>query len=217
MGNLFVLEGSDCSGKSTQFALLTKALEDKKVKHNTITFPRYQKDSSMLVRMYLSGQFGNSPCDVNAYASSSFFAVDRFASYKTEWGKEYHEGNLILADRYTTSNAIHQASKLDGKECEDYLNWLFDFEYNLMGLPAPNLVIFLDMPTEFAVELMKNREDTTRDIHEMDTDYLKKCYKTATNICDNYNWYRVSCVKNGSLRTIEDIHEEILDLVMRKL
>ena len=147
-GKLIVLEGTDASGKSTQFARLCKALDDRGITYHRLVFPRYQEESSALIRMYLDGQFGNKPDDVSAYTASTFFAVDRYASYRTEWKEIYENGGLILADRYTTSNAVHQASKLPQKEQQAFLDWMFDFEYRIMGIPAPDTVFFLDMPTE---------------------------------------------------------------------
>ena len=141
-GKLLVLEGTDASGKSTQFERLCQALDARGIEYRRLVFPRYKDDSSALIRMYLGGQFGTHPDDVSAYTASTFFAVDRYASYQTEWKDYYENGGLILADRYTTSNAVHQASKLEGDEQKAFLDWLFDFEYRIMGIPAPELVFF---------------------------------------------------------------------------
>ena len=162
--------------------------------------------------MYLGGQFGSKPTDVNAYAASAFYAVDRFASYKMDWGQWYEDGGLILSDRYTTSNAVHQASKVAPEEREQYLHWLYDFEYAKMGLPKPDLVIYLDVPTDFTQKLLRSREaatNTTADIHEQDMQYLATCRETGRAAAAYYGWTVINCVKDGEMRTIEDIHEEI--------
>lgn len=208
-GKLIVLEGTDACGKSTQFSRLCEHLSKKGVKFKQLVFPRYENESSALIRMYLDGKFGNKPDDVNAYAASTFFAVDRYASFKQDWQNYYENGGLILADRYTTSNAIHQASKLTGDDREVFLDWLFDFEYRLLGMPAPDAVFFLDMPIDNVRILLQNREGKTEDIHERDFDYLQNCYNTASLSAEKYAWNRIKCVKNGKIRTIEDISHEI--------
>lgn len=212
MGKLIVIEGTDGSGKSTQFHKLSAHLEQDNVAFKHLVFPRYSEESSALIRMYLGGQFGNKPTDVNAYAASSFYAVDRYASYKMDWGNWYEDGGLVLSDRYTTSNAVHQASKEPEEKREDYLHWLYDFEYDKMGLPKPDLVIYLDVPTDFTEKLMRRREsdtNTTADIHEKDMQYLATCRQTGRAAAAYYGWTVINCVKNGAMRTIEDIHEEI--------
>jgi len=211
-GRLITIEGTDCSGKSTQLALLCDRLEREGVKFKKVAFPRYDSESSALVRMYLGGSFGENVAAVNAYAASSFFAVDRVASYLREWKTYLEDGGTVLLDRYTTSNAIYQASKMQDSEKDAFCDWLFDFEYRLLGLPQPDAVIFLDMPPEFAESLMKRREGD-EDIHEKDKGYLKKCYNAACSLAEKYDWKRISCVKNEKIRTIEDIHAEIYDKV----
>lgn len=212
MGKLIVIEGTDGSGKSTQFRLMSQRLtnEGKEFKH--IVFPRYSEESSALIRMYLGGQFGSKPSDVNAYAASAFYAVDRFASYKMDWGQWYEKGGLILSDRYTTSNAVHQTSKLSEDQQENYLHWLYDFEYDKLGLPRPDLTIYLDVPTDFTEKMLRSREASTNtqaDIHEQDTAYLATCRKTGRAAAQYYGWTVIHCVKDGAMRSIEDIHEEI--------
>ena len=128
-GKLIVFEGTDGSGKATQTALLCRYLEGAGVPYRKITFPRYGQPSAAMVQAYLGGELGKHPGDVNAYAATLFYAVDRYASYKQDWGGFYENGGLIVADRYTTSNAVHQASKLPDGERETYLDWLFDLEY----------------------------------------------------------------------------------------
>jgi len=217
MGKLIVIEGTDGSGKSTQFAKLSQHLEQDGTPFRHLVFPRYQEESSALIRMYLGGQFGAKPTDVNAYAASSFYAVDRYASYKMDWGQWYEEGGLVLSDRYTTSNAVHQASKVPPAEREAYLHWLYDFEYAKMGLPKPDLVIYLDVPTDYTQKLLRGREaatNTTADIHEQDMQYLATCRESGRAAAAYYGWTVISCVQDGQMRTIEDIHEEIYRHVM---
>ena len=216
MGKLIVLEGTDGSGKSTQFRLLSQWMADTGKAFKHIVFPRYDQESSALIRMYLQGQFGSRPSDVNAYAASSFYAVDRYASYKQDWGQWYEDGGLILSDRYTTSNAVHQGSKEDGQSRSDFLRWLYEFEYDKLGLPRPDLVIYLDVPTEFTEQMMRSREASTgtkADIHEQDTSYLAKCRQAGRAAAEFYGWSIINCVRDGAMRSIEDIHEEICRLV----
>lgn len=212
-GRLIVLEGTDGSGKSTQFARLCQRAKEQGVAFRRLVFPQYQEESSALIRMYLRGEFGGHPGEVNPYAASAFYAVDRFASWKKVWEGEYRAGGLILADRYTTSNAVHQASKLDGQARQEYLRWLSEFEYEKMELPKPDLVLYLDLPIDKAVELMKRRQaetNTRGDIHETDVDYLNRCRQAAMEAVEAYGWKLVSCLdETGTLRSIEEIHGEI--------
>ncbi|MBR2310540.1 MAG: deoxynucleoside kinase [Oscillospiraceae bacterium] len=212
MGKLIVIEGTDGSGKSTQFKALQEHLQNDGTAFQCLQFPRYQKESSALIRMYLGGQFGSKPSDVNAYAASAFYAVDRYASYKEDWGKWYEDDGLVLSDRYTTSNAVHQASKLCSKEQAEYLDWLYEFEYEKLALPRPDLVIYLDVPTDFTEKMLRGREqatNTTADIHEKDMAYLATCRETGRAAATHYGWKVIQCVKNGAMRSIEDIHQEI--------
>ena len=212
MGKLIVIEGTDGSGKSTQFRLLTRRVENEGYKFQKLVFPQYQEESSALIRMYLGGQFGSSPSDVNAYAASAFYAVDRYASYKKVWGEWYENGGLVLSDRYTTSNAVHQASKEPAEKQGEFLRWLYEFEYDKLGLPRPDLTIYLDVPTDFTEAMMRRREadtNTTADIHEQDLDYLSTCRRTGKAAAEFYNWTVIECVRDGKMRSIEDIHEEI--------
>lgn len=220
-GKLIVFEGTDGSGKSTQYARLCQRLEQEGTTFQRLVFPQYDKPSSALLRMYLNGEFGSHPEDVNAYAASAFYAVDRYASLKQVWGEYYQQGGLILSDRYTTSNAVHQASKVPETERPAFFSWLADFEYDKLGLPEPDMVIYLDMPTERAVENLRRRESDTNtkaDIHEVDTAYLSMCHETAGQAADHYGWRRVACVDaQGNLRTIEDLHEEIWSMISEVL
>lgn len=212
MGKLIVIEGTDGSGKSTQFRLLTERVANEGHQFQKLVFPQYQEESSALIRMYLGGEFGHSPSDVNAYAASAFYAVDRYASYKKVWGEWYEQGGLVLSDRYTTSNAVHQASKEPVEKQGEFLKWLYEFEYNKLGLPRPDLTIYLDVPTDFTEKMMRSREaatNTTADIHEQDLDYLATCRRTGKAAASFYNWTIIECVRDGRMRSIEDIHEEI--------
>ena len=212
MGKLIVIEGTDGSGKSTQFRVLTERLTAEGKAFQKLVFPQYAEPSSALIRMYLGGEFGTSPSDVNAYAASAFYAVDRYASYKKVWGKWYEEGGLVLSDRYTTSNAVHQASKEPEEKQAAFLQWLTDFEYSQLGLPRPDLIIYLDVPTDFTEKMMRGREaanQTSADIHEQDMEYLAVCRRTGKAAAKYYNWTVINCVKDGVMRSIEDIHEEI--------
>ncbi|MBQ3252857.1 MAG: deoxynucleoside kinase [Oscillospiraceae bacterium] len=220
MGKLIVIEGTDGSGKSTQFRMLSQHLEQDAVAFKHLVFPRYQEESSALIRMYLGGVFGDKPTDVNAYAASAFYAVDRYASYKMDWGKWYEEGGLVLSDRYTTSNAVHQASKETGDSREAYLKWLYEFEYDKLGLPRPDLTIYLDVPTDFTEKMLRSREQATNtqaDIHEKDMDYLATCRQTGRAAAQYYGWTVIQCVRDGQMRTIEDIHSEIYSAVRKCL
>ena len=212
MGKLIVIEGTDGSGKSTQFRLLTEAVEKAGYEFRKLVFPQYQEESSALIRMYLGGQFGTRPSDVNAYAASAFYAVDRYASYKKVWGEWYENGGLVLSDRYTTSNAVHQASKEPEENRAEFLRWLYEFEYDTLGLPRPDPTIYLDVPTDFTEKMMRRREadtNTSADNHEQYMDYLATCRRTGKAAAEYYGWTVIQCVQNGQMRSIEDIHGEI--------
>ena len=215
-GRLIVFEGTDGSGKATQTAMLCQRLEQEGIPYRKLTFPRYGKPSAAMVEEYLQGKLGKKPSDVNAYAASMFYAMDRYASYKQDWGEFYSTGGLVVADRYTTSNAVHQASKLPEEERKAFLDWLFDLEYRLLGLPAPDLVFYLDMPTEVTEKLMRRREQaegSSADIHEQDAAYLRACRDNARAIADACGWRLVNCARDDEPRTVEDIHGEVYDLV----
>ena len=212
MGKLIVIEGTDGSGKSTQFRLLTQRLENENIAFQKLVFPQYSEPSSALIRMYLGGEFGSKPTDVNAYAASTFYAVDRYASYKKVWGNWYEQGGLVVSDRYTTSNSVHQASKEPADRQPAFLKWLYELEYDRLGLPKPDLVIYLDVPTNFTEQMMRRREadtNTTADIHEQDLDYLATCRRTGRAAAEYYGWTVIQCVRDGRMRSIEDIHQEI--------
>lgn len=215
MGKLFVIDGTDGSGKQTQFNKLQERLDMEKIDYRTVSFPNYDSPSSSLVKMYLSGEFGKNAKDVNAYIASTFYAADRYATFKTGYQEYYDNGGMILADRYTTANMVHQAGKIkDKEERKKFLDWLWDFEFNLYGLPVPTEVFFLNMPVEKSLELMENRENKfthgqAKDIHESDKNHLIDSYNAACDVAKDYNWYEIKCVKDNNIRTIEDIHEEI--------
>ena len=195
MGYLFVIDGTDGSGKQTQFEKLQKSLIKDKINFKTVSFPNYDSPSSSLVKMYLSGEFGENAKDVSPYIASTFYAADRYATFKKELEDYYNNGGIILADRYTTANMVHQAGKIsDEIEREKFINWLFDLEFNIYGLPKPNEVFFLNMPTDKAIELMKNRENkfshtSEKDIHERDKNHLQDSYKAACWVAKKYGWY----------------------------
>ncbi len=217
MGKLIVIEGLDGCGKSTQLELLPQNLAKNNINVQSVSFPDYESDSSALVKMYLSGQFGQKPGDVNAYAASAFYAVDRYASFKKDWGNFYNSGGTVVAGRYTTSNAVHQASKLPPQKWDDFLAWLYDFEFNKLGIPKPDLVIFLDMPTAVSQKMLKNRysgDDTKKDIHERDTEYLEHCRKAALYTAEFSNWHIINCADGENPRSIEDISHDILQKVL---
>lgn len=215
MGKLFVIDGTDGSGKQTQFKKLQERLDKEGIEYKTVSFPNYDSPSSSLVKMYLSGEFGQNPKEVSPYIASTFYAVDRYATYKKDLEEYYNNGGIILADRYTTANMVHQAGKIkDKEEREKFLDWLWDFEFNLYGLPVPTKSFFLNMPPDYAMKLMENRENKfthqqAKDIHERDKNHIVDSYNAACDLVEKYNWYEVKCVKEDKIRTIEDIHEEI--------
>ena len=217
MGKLIVIEGTDGSGKSTQFRLLTERLEKEGHAFRQLEFPQYSEPSSALIKMYLGGEFGTKPSDVNAYAASAFFSVDRYASYKKVWGQWYENGGLVLSARYTTSNAVHQASKEPEENQIPFWSWLYEYEYEKLGLPCPDLVIYLDVPTDFTEKMMRAREaatNTSADIHEQDLAYLATCRRTGKAAAAYYGWTVINCVKYDQMRSMEDIQEEIYRHVM---
>lgn len=215
-GKLIVFEGIDGSGKSTQFKLLTERLANEGVPFRKLVFPRYNESSSALLRSYLSGEFGKRPDDVNAFAASTFFFVDRFASYKTDWGEFYQNGGTVICDRYTTSNAIHQGAKLPKNEIIGFLDWLYDFEFRLMELPKPDIVLYMDIDLETCLEQMKKRQEQTNtegDIHETHADYLKACLDAGVIAAERLNWNKIHCLEHGAMRRARDIHEDIYKAV----
>lgn len=223
MGKLFVIDGTDGSGKQTQLKKLEERLQKESIEYKTVSFPNYDSQSSSLVKMYLSGEFGMDPKSVSPYIASTFYAVDRYATYKKDFEEYYKNGGIILADRYTTANMVHQAGKIQNEEERTkFLDWLWDFEFNLFGLPIPTEVFFLNMPPQKSIELMKNRENKfshseVKDIHERNPEHLIESYNSACSLVNKYNWYEIKCIKEDKIRTIEDIHEEIFEEVIRKI
>lgn len=223
MGKLIIIEGGDGSGKATQTRKLWNRLAREGLPAKKIEFPNYSSPSSALVKMYLGGEFGKDPNAVNPYAASTFYAVDRFASFKTLWEDFYKQGGIILADRYTTSNMIHQAVKIkEDKEWESYLDWLKDFEYQLMGLPQPDLILYLNMPPEHSIGFIAARAGKSsvsdKDIHEKDLEYLRSSYANAQRVRVRENWVNISCVSaERKLKSIEEIHEEIYQVVKQHI
>jgi len=212
-GRLIVIEGLDGSGKATQSQSLYQALSDKGIPVKKISFPNYESDSSALVKMYLSGAFGTDPSAVNAYAASTFFAVDRYASYKKDWGNFYEEGGVVIADRYTTSNGVHQCSKLPQSQWESFLDWLFHFEYQLLGIPAPDTVVYLQVDPHVSQKLMTDRyqgDESKKDIHENNLAYLDRSRLAAEYCAEKLGWKTVHCIRNGAMRPVEDISAEVL-------
>ena len=218
MGKLIVIEGTDSSGKETQTKKLYERLLSEGKNVRKISFPNYDSPACEPVKMYLAGKFGDNASKVNPYPISTMYAIDRYASYKMDWGNFLQNGGIIITDRYTTSNMVHQASKIEDKEeKEKYLQWLEDLEYNKMELPKPDMVIFLNMPTDMAAKLMAERKnkitgESQKDIHEKNKEYLKKSYDNACEIAKKYNWQEIKCV-DTELKSIEDIGEEIYNLV----
>ena len=238
MGKLFVIDGTDGSGKQTQFEKLKERLDKDGIDYRTVSFPNYDSPSSSLVKMYLSGDFGTDAQEISPYIASTFYAADRYATFQTGYKKYaadryatfqtgykkyYEDGGIILADRYTTANMVHQAGKIKDKEERDkFLKWLWDFEFKLYGLPVPTEVFFLNMPTEKALELMKDRknkfdENAKKDIHESNEKHMKDAYEAACDVAKEYNWFEIKCMKDNKLRTIDDIHEEIYEEVKKHI
>ena len=216
MGKLIVFEGIDGSGKSTQFNLMCARLLEEEAPFKLLTFPRYGEQSSALIRMYLGGAFGENPGDVNPYAASTFYAVDRFASYAQDWRGFYRDGGLVLTDRYTTSNALHQGSKLASGERPGFFDWLYDFEFKLMELPEPDVVLYMDIPFQEALERIGKRQAATGaagDIHERDVAYLKKCWECGAEAAGFFGWRKIACFEGQTARSEQDIHEEIYQII----
>ncbi len=219
MGILIAIEGADSSGKQTQSEMVYKKLIERGIPARLVSFPAYESESSALVKMYLSGRFGREPQDVNAYAASTFYAVDRFATYRTDWKKDYDAGTVIVADRYVPSNMIHQAAKIENKEeKKKFLDWLVELEYGHFGLPVPDVTIFLDMPPESAAKLMADRANKIdssdkKDIHESNLTYLKKSYDNAVEVAQARGWHEISCVDcSGNVRDIAEINNDIMKI-----
>ncbi|MGN1137845.1 MAG: dTMP kinase [Ruminococcus sp.] len=215
-GKFIVIEGLDGSGKATQTEILRKYLEQKGKNVTKLTFPDYDNPSSSLVKMYLGGQLGDNPADVNAYAASAFYSVDRVASFLQFWKKDYEKGNVILADRYATSNIIYQMSKLPCEQWDSFIEFQEDFEYKKLAVPKPDLIIYLDVEPDVSQKLLSNRysgDESKKDLHEKNVDFLLNCRKSALYAAEKLNWKRISCTENGTMKTIEDISNDIKNIV----
>ena len=220
MKKLIIIEGLDGSGKSTQVKLLENFFKEQSVKYKKIKLPDYDSPSSTLVKMYLGGEFGKSASDVNAYAAGAFYAVDRFASFKLNWEKDYENGTVILADRYATSNSIYQMEKISKEQWDAYLEWSADFEYEKIGIPKPDSVIYLDMPVEISQKLMSQRyggDEGKKDVHEVNVEFLKKCREAALYAADKQGWKVIPCSDGENPLPIEKIHSEIVKIVKEDL
>ena len=220
MGVFIDLEGLDGSGKTTQTELICKRLEADGIDYRQIKLPDYESDSSILVRKYLAGDFGKNAGDVNAYAASVLYAADRFASYTEKWGKDYRNGKLIFADRYTPANALYQMTKLSKDQWDPFLEWLFDFEYKKIGIPEPDKVIFLDMPVEVSQRLMTSRyggDESKKDVHEANVDFLNACREAAHYAARKYGWSIVECAENGEPLPIDAINDKVYEILLETL
>ena len=218
-GKLIVLEGLDGSGKSTQLEALDVRLAQNGVSARKIKLPDYEDPSSTLVRMYLGGAFGDDPDSVNAYTASAFYAVDRAAHYLRKWKTDYQDGKVILADRYTTSNAYHQLKKLPQSQWDAYLAWLEDFEYGKLCLPKPDCVVYLDMPIEVSQQLMTRRyagDEQKKDIHESNISYLKACRTAALYAARKLGWQVIACAEGQQPLPVERIAQQIWDVVSKE-
>lgn len=215
-GKLIVIEGLDGSGKATQAQKLFEKLKDQGKQVIKVSFPDYNSNSSALVKMYLNGEFGSDPNQVNPYAASSFYAIDRFASYTKNWKNFYLDDGTVIADRYTTSNAIHQCAKLPKEQWKDFINWLFHYEYELLGIPKPYRTLYLRVDPEVSQKLMTKRyqgNEERKDIHESDLEYLRRSREAADYCAKELGWTLIECVQNGDMRSIEDIAADIFNVI----
>lgn len=211
-GKLIVIEGLDGSGKATQTKNLFDYLTSINEQVVKVTFPDYDSPASALVKMYLNSEFGDDPNVVNAYSASAFYAVDRVASYIKNWKEDYLSGKTILCDRYATSNIIYQMSKVPQEERDSFIDWQYDFEYSKLGLPAPTQVIYLDVEPQVSQKLMLKRyngDESKKDLHEKNVDFLLTCRENALYAAKKLGWQVISCTKDGEMKSIEDIFEEI--------
>ena len=215
-GKFIVIEGLDGSGKATQTEILRKYFEENGETVKKLTFPDYDNESSALVKMYLGGEFGDNPDDVNAYAAAAFYTVDRIASYLKFWKEDYENGSVILADRYATSNIIYQMSKLPESEWDSYIDFQQDFEYSKIKVPEPDLIIYLDVEPEVSQKLLSSRysgDESKKDLHEKNLNFLLSCRKSALYASERLGWIKISCTKDGEMRSIEDISADILKVI----
>lgn len=214
-GKLILFEsGTDGAGKETQANLLVDYFMDKGLEVRKINFPRYDRDSSALIRQYLNGDFGLNPAQINPYIASSFYAVDRFASYLEDWKTFYEKGGIIVLDRYSSSNMLYQGAKMpDEKSLIEYVDWLIDFEHTKGGLPLPDQTFYLDVTPSISEKMREGRALKNlgkKDIHEENLEYMNTCYQTGLTLANYLNWTKIECTKNGELLDISSIHEKII-------
>lgn len=216
MPKLIAIEGLDGSGKGTQSALLADSVKRMGITPVEVSFPDYDSPGAAPVKMYLGGELGMSPGDTCAYAASMFFATDRYISYKTKWQTDaMSDGAIVIANRYTTANAYHQMAKLPEDTWDEFLAWLWDFEFVKLGLPRPTGVIMLSLPTEVSASLIEKRcieTGVTKDIHECDTEYLAACRRAALYAADKLGWTVINCEDgHGGILPIDAIHKKVCD------
>lgn len=219
-GKLIVIDGLDGSGKTTQHSLAVESLLKRNINAMGISFPNYDEPSSALIKMYLGGEFGKNPSDVNAYAASSFYAVDRYAGYKKFWESFYSDGGVVVAARYTSSNMFHQMCKLPEREWDSFLQWIEDYEYVKLCIPKPDTVIFLDMDPLVSRQLISKRyggNETKRDVHEQNFEYLLSCRKAALYASDKLGFSVVSCSENGKPYSVDETQKNILRIVLEAI
>lgn len=209
---LIDIEGTDGCGKKTQTELLYKYLTNLGKKCLLISFPNYDSPSSALVKMFLGGEFGNDAKVIDSYQASAFYSVDRVATMAKINVEDY---DFVIFDRYVPSNMIHQSARVDDKsQLDELLNWIDDFEFGKMRLPRPDKILFLDVPVEVSLALANARKDLkngqAHDIFEEDKNHMKKAYENAKYVAKKFGWERIDCVENNNLKTIEQIHKEIL-------
>jgi dTMP kinase len=216
---LIAIDGLDASGKKTQTNLLTDYLTLRKIEYRHLSFPTYEDRYASLVKLYFSGAFGDDPEVVNVYAASSFFAMDRYSSYMLDWKKDYDEGKIIIANRYTTANAVHQLSKLPDSEYKPFLKWLYDYEFKKLGLPRPDVVLYLSLPPELSLRLIEKRSAETgleKDIHEKSRAHIQNSYNAVLFSSRELGWHRIDCNRGDGMRSREDIHGEIVSYLNQK-
>ncbi len=203
MSTLIAIDGLDGSGKNTQATLLVNRLKIEGYAVRSLSFPMYDSESSALVKMYLDGKLGSRPSDTNAYAASTFFACDRYASYKSDWKQDYDKlDKIIVANRYTSANAVHQLSKMPRADWDSFLDWLWDFEFIKLGLPAPDVVIYLELLPEQSLALVKSRSGETgqkMDIHEKDADFIRRSYEAAQFAAEKLGWVKIKCYDDNGI------------------
>lgn len=210
--NFIVIEGNDGSGKATQSQLLLETMLEKGIDARKLSFPNYQSDSSALVKGYLAGRYGKRD-DISPYAAASFYAADRIASYMEDWKGDYEKGKLIIADRYTTSNAIYQCARLPRIRRRRFLQWLYEYEYDLLRLPEPDMVIYLDVDPDISMQLIEQRGEK-KDIHEEDAEYMRQVHEASKFCARKGGWERINCCKDGKILPPEKIHEMIMDAIL---